>query len=138
MKLEILRLAIDFGLVVLIWMVQLLIYPSFEYFVGHRLGKWHKIYTRNMTFIVAPMMMAQTGLAFYFIYYYPDMVAANIMYTILVALTWITTVLFFIPMHARIDKNPDDVILCRKLSRWNWMRVILWTAILILDFSLLY
>lgn len=138
MKIELLRLAIDFGLMVLIWMVQLLIYPSFKYFNSDGLGKWHKIYAGNMTVIVAPMMFAQIYMVYHFWTYYPDMVAPNIIYTIIVALTWITTFIFFIPMHAAIDKDPTDLALLKKLTNYNWMRVVLWTAAVVLDIVLLY
>ncbi|GAK95297.1 hypothetical protein JCM19298_1626 [Nonlabens ulvanivorans] len=138
MKIEILRLAVDFGLVVLIWMVQLLIYPGFKYFGSNGLSTWHRIYTRNITFIVAPMMIGQLVIMIYFWIYYPAMLAPNILYTILVCLTWITTVVFFIPMHAGIDKDPTDLNLLKKLAHWNWMRVLLWTAIIILDLFLLF
>ncbi|MGJ8684368.1 MAG: hypothetical protein ACSHWW_07080 [Nonlabens sp.] len=138
MKIELFRLAIDFGLVVLIWMVQLLIYPSFEYFAGNGLARWHRKYARNIAIIVVPMMLAQIGLAIYFWTYYPAMVAPNIIYSILVALTWITTMLIFIPLHAAIDKNPTDTSICIKLTRLNWIRVIIWTAIVVLDIFLIF
>ncbi|GAK91724.1 hypothetical protein JCM19297_1676 [Nonlabens ulvanivorans] len=41
-------------------------------------------------------------------------------------------------MHTGIDKNPTDLNLLKKLTRWNWMRVLLWTAIIILDLFLLF
>ncbi len=138
MKIEIWRLAIDFGLMILIWMVQMLIYPSFKYFDKEGLAKWHKIYAGNMGLIVAPMMFIQVYLAYHFWKNFPDMFATNIMYTILVVLTWIATFLFFIPMHAAIDKNPEDLVLLKKLTTYNWMRVLLWTAIVVLDVFLLY
>ncbi|WP_438961403.1 hypothetical protein [Nonlabens sp.] len=137
MKIEIFRLAIDFGLMVLIWMVQLLIYPGFKYFGKDGLSRWHKIYTRNITFIVAPLMFLQIGLVIYFWLYYHLMFAPNLVYAILVALTWISTVFIFIPMHAAIDKNPTEQNL-HKLTQYNWLRVILWTAIVILDFFLIF
>lgn len=137
MKIEILRLAVDFGLVVLIWMVQLLIYPSFKYFGKEGLSTWHKIYTGNMTILVAPLMLIQVGLVIYFWLYYPLMFAPNVIYTALVALTWLSTMFIFIPIHAAIDKNTTDSLLI-KLTRYNWLRVILWTAIVILDIFLLY
>ncbi|EAS19619.1 hypothetical protein FNJ87_08555 [Nonlabens mediterrranea] len=138
MRIEIIRLAIDFGLVVLIWMVQLLIYPSFKHFGSTGLSNWHRIYTRNITFIVAPMMIAQFAIMLYFWMYFPVMFAPNILYTILVSLTWLTTIVFFIPMHTNIDKNATDLKLLDRLTNLNWMRVLLWNAILVLDLFLLY
>ncbi|MFT7429007.1 MAG: hypothetical protein ACI9IZ_001504, partial [Nonlabens sp.] len=40
--LDLLQLLVDFGLVVLIWIVQLIIYPSFLYYGSKTLNKWHK------------------------------------------------------------------------------------------------
>ncbi|MFQ3270452.1 MAG: hypothetical protein ACI9A1_000767, partial [Lentimonas sp.] len=50
---------IDFGLVVLIWMVQLVVYPSFKYYPASDLLKWHRAYTASMAVVVLPLMLAQ-------------------------------------------------------------------------------
>jgi fatty acid desaturase len=138
MNIELLRLAIDFGLMVLIWMVQLLIYPGFQYLNLTSFTKWHGKYARNMTFIVAPMMFSQVAIAFYFFYNFSGMFVANMMYAVLIALTWVTTFIIFIPIHSSLDKQGYNKSLCLELTRKNWIRVILWTAVVILDFQLLY
>ncbi|MDP5076755.1 MAG: hypothetical protein NWQ09_00900 [Nonlabens sp.] len=138
MNLEVWRLAIDFALFVLIWMVQLLIYPGFSHFESAGLARWHRIYTRNMTFIVAPLMIAQLGIAGYFFYAFPAMFATNVIYMTLTAACWITTFIIFIPLHNRIDATPHDRTISVKLTKLNWIRVVLWSLILALDFVLLY
>lgn len=138
MKIEVVRLAIDLGLVVLIWMVQLLIYPSFKWMAKETFQSWHRNYMQRMTFIVAPLMFAQIGLSLYFFYYYPDMFMPNVTYTLLIAGTWISTFLIFIPLHAKLDKELNAVAYCDRLTHLNWIRVLLWTGILVLDFILLY
>ena len=45
MDLQSVRLLLDFGLMVLIWIVQLVIYPGLCYYKSEDLGNWHKIYT---------------------------------------------------------------------------------------------
>ena len=62
---DLLQLLVDFGLVVLIWIVQLIIYPSFLYYNSNTLSKWHKTYTGRITTIVAPLMIAQIAIAAY-------------------------------------------------------------------------
>lgn len=138
MNIEVWRLAIDFALVVLIFMVQLLIYPSFRFFEAAGLAAWHRIYTRNMTFIVAPLMIAQLGLAMYFFKVFPAMFAPNVIYMTLVSACWLVTFFIFIPLHARIDKEPAHKNLSIKLTNLNWIRVALWVLILALDIVLLY
>lgn len=138
MNLEVWRLAIDFSLFVLIWMVQLLIYPSFSYFESIALAAWHRIYTRNMTYIVAPLMIAQSAICVAFFFLFPAMLAPNLVYAALVAACWITTFVIFIPLHNRIDIHPHDKSLRTRLTKSNWMRVTLWSAIVLLDIFLLY
>jgi hypothetical protein len=58
-----LRQLIDFGLVVLLWLVQWIIYPSFLQVAPERLVDWHANYTQRMGYIVAPMMFGQLGLS---------------------------------------------------------------------------
>ncbi|MFT6745260.1 MAG: hypothetical protein ACJAR8_001821, partial [Bacteroidia bacterium] len=57
------RLIVDFGLVVLIWMVQLIVYPSFLFYKDTELITWHTKYTPRITKIVAPLMFAQLSLS---------------------------------------------------------------------------
>jgi hypothetical protein len=55
----IIRLLLDFGLVVLIWLVQLVIYPGFKFYSPSNLALWHKIYTGRIGVAVVPMMVWQ-------------------------------------------------------------------------------
>src|SRR5919112_3032071 len=55
------RLA-SFGLVVLIWLVQIIIYPAFAEIAPDRFARWHAGYTRAVTWIVAPLMLGQVAL----------------------------------------------------------------------------
>lgn len=55
------RLA-SFGLVVLIWLVQVIIYPAFAESAPERFVLWHAGYTRALTWIVAPLMLGQVAL----------------------------------------------------------------------------
>lgn len=119
-------------------MVQLLIYPSFKYFESQALGTWHRIYTRNMTFIVAPLMIVQAVLAVYFFIKFPGQFMTNVIYVILVAACWLVTLTTFIPLHNRIDKRPHDIGVCNKLTRLNWIRVFFWSLIFCLDLVLIF
>ncbi len=56
---DLLRLLVDMGLLILTWLVQLVIYPSFLYYDATDLKKWHSIYTGRITFVVLPLMLTQ-------------------------------------------------------------------------------
>lgn len=128
---EVVALITASGLCVLIWMVQLLIYPSFIYFPNQNLRQWHTAYTPRVTLIVAPLMLSQLAIGIYRIY--TNAAWFSIAYAILVAAVWLTTFYIFIPIHDKIHKGTFENHLLHKLVSLNWMRTILWSAILALE-----
>ncbi|WP_034059232.1 hypothetical protein [Lacinutrix jangbogonensis] len=131
MNLEIARAIIDFGLVVLIWMVQLLVYPSFKYFTTKNLYTWHKHYTALMAIIVLPLMSCQVIISVVTLIKNGSL--TSIIHLVLVCLTWISTVLLFIPLHNRISNKTITDNTLRDLLILNWLRVIIWSIIFIIS-----
>ncbi|AUC81102.1 hypothetical protein [Lacinutrix sp. Bg11-31] len=131
MTLEIARVIIDFGLVVLILMVQLLIYPSFKYFTENNLYLWHKRYTKLMAIIVLPLMVTQLILALLVLIKTGGIIL--IIYFVLVCLTWIATILIFVPLHNRISNRKITNNTISDLIILNWLRVAIWTIIFIIS-----
>ncbi len=129
------RIAVDFGLVVLIWVVQLIIYPSFQYYSPAELAVWHPKYTTLIGLIVGPLMLAQVGLVGWELFTrfsWPMLAVAG-----LVGLMWVSTAVQAIPLHNAIaagagagDASPETLA---KLVEVNWVRTIGWTLILGLD-----
>lgn len=123
--LPLIQLLIDFGLVVLILMVQLIIYPSFLRYESHSLAKWHVIYTGRITVIVAPLMISQVAVAAYLLSLTSSFHYLEVFALVLIILNWLLTFFIFIPFHQRIDLHPTDRKVQRRLVQSNWMRVIL-------------
>jgi uncharacterized protein YacL len=123
-------LLIDFGTLVLIWMVQLLIYPSFKYFTREKLIIWHRIYTRNMGYIVGPLMLAQMALHAFVAYSNP--VFQNFISLTLIMIIWVLTFLIFVPIHNNISKGKFETDSLLKIGILNWWRTVLWTLVFIL------
>lgn len=125
-------LVIDFAMMVLIWMVQLLIYPGFKYYEREKFIIWHHKYTRNMGFIVAPLMLVQLALHLYFTYFYFNWM--QLLSFVLIVLVWLLTFLIFVPIHQKIsfgNYHKKDLI---KLVRLNWFRTAIWSLIFLLNF----
>ena len=59
MSLALIRLLFDIGLLVFIWLVQLIIYPSFLFYERNNLKRWHVNYTKKITYVVLPLMVGQ-------------------------------------------------------------------------------
>jgi len=129
----ILRLLVDFGLLVLIWMIQLIVYPSFLFYKKEHLFVWHKKYTLLISYIVAPLMLVQLAIAIFLI-----ITNTNIYNTIalfIIAILWISTFLQFVPIHHRISRNNFNKEQLHTLVHRNWIRTIFWSLLFVVDFS---
>ncbi|WP_339844796.1 hypothetical protein [uncultured Dokdonia sp.] len=129
--LSLFQLLIDFGLVVLILMVQLTIYPSFLYYKTEDLVRWHQKYTGAIAMVVGPLMLAQLLLSIYVVFVNQQYLLGGIHLTLVLA-TWIATAIQFVPIHNRIGKSEHTNKDLQKLVHHNWIRVILWILILLL------
>jgi DMSO reductase anchor subunit len=131
MSIDLLRLLIDFGFLVLIWAVQLVIYPSFGYYSKENLFKWHKSYTTRVTFIVLPLMFSQLILAS--IQLLETQNLYTILSAILIIILWLLTFLIFVPLHQSIDNTSPIADVCNKLVQKNWLRTVLWTLLFVIS-----
>lgn len=62
MELNEIRTLVDFGMVVVLWLVQLVIYPSFLQCEPARLIQWHQTYTSRVSWVIIPLMFTQLPL----------------------------------------------------------------------------
>lgn len=125
-----LRLVVDFGLLVLIWLVQLVIYPSFRYCAEEHLCAWHARYTRRIGYIVMPLMLAQVAIIGAQVYAEATLFA--IVSAMLVVLVWAATFFQAVPLHNQIAAGRDTAEAISRLITANWTRTVLWTCIFVL------
>ena len=109
--------------------VQLVVYPGFAFYRPEDLRKWHQEYTRRITVLVAPLMVAQLLGGLFWSLSRPGL--APVLYLATIALLWALTVLLFIPLHRRISEGAADGSTMRKLVRLNGIRALLWLFALI-------
>lgn len=121
------RTTVDFGLVVLIWLVQLIIYPSFQYMSADQLAVWHPKYSNLITLIVGPLMLAQVGIiGWEFLNRFSWLTVAS---AGLVGLMWASTAFQAVPIHNAIaagDASPETLA---RLVSINWVRTVGWTIV---------
>lgn len=127
MELQLLRLLIDFGLVVLIFLVQLCIYPAFTYYKSEDLKKWHATYTDRIALVVLPLMLGQLMLSFFQIIQTLNFFTMS--YFVLVGLSWVITFLVYVPLHRKIDTLENRMYYSAKIVKLNWWRVVLWCLV---------
>jgi len=132
MDINIIRLLLDFGLLVLIWIIQRIVYPSFLYYNSDKLISWHNLYTNRFSAIVIPLMFGQLGIAFY------QLITEVSLYTVVsfatIILIWISTFGIFVPIHSNISKGNGNQKMLSTLVNKNWIRTILWTILFIYSF----
>lgn len=129
-----LTLSVDAGLLVLIWMVQLIIYPSFLFYERNNLITWHQKYTGLITVIVAPLMFGQLGCSIYGLIDQWEYLA--IVKLGLIGLVWLSTFIYFAPTHGKISQGDFSESTLNQLVKLNWFRTITWTLVFLLEFSL--
>lgn len=122
----------DFGLLILIWLVQLIIYPSFTYMAKANLIAWHPKYTAMISVVVMPLMLFQLVSTLYLTYTNFNYIL--ILQCILIALLWASTFFQAVPLHNQIDSNIEIKKAAEHLVNVNWKRTIMWTLIVILNF----
>ncbi len=125
-------LIFDTGLFVLLWLVQVVIYPSFQFYSRENLLRWHPKYTRLITFFAFPLMTGQLLLHLFQIWNTMDWV--NISMVIFIIIGWIITFGKEVPYHNKVSSGENISQNIRLLIAWNWPRTISWTLVAILQF----
>ena len=134
MSILLIRLLFDFGLLVLIWLVQLVIYPSFLFYESGNLKRWHKEYTQKITYIVLPLMMGQ--LIIITVHLFNNFSTFILGSFLMIIALWVMTFLIFVPLHSKISNNENNLSIIHQLIRLNWIRTLLWSGLFVS--SLLY
>ena len=118
---------VDFGMCVVLWLVQLVIYPSFLRIEPSELPAWHKAYTFRVSFVILPLMLGQLMLAILGLWGDPSTLEWVAFAFVLVC--WILTFFVSVPLHRKIEQNDTTKETRQKLITTNWPRTILWSLI---------
>jgi hypothetical protein len=133
MNLELLKIVVNTGLFVLIWTVQLVVYPGLCYYNDTDIKRWHQVYTNRITVIVLPLMFSQLALYATTSYLRPGYVSIGLL--VLVLLNWGVTFLLAVPLHNVIGSAAPCHQERQQLVKVNWIRTALWTIIFIISIT---
>lgn len=109
----------------LIWLVQLVSYPGFLDVGEEEFREYHRAHSSRITFVVAPLMLAELGTAVLFWSSAPGRYAVAGL--VLVGIVWASTALLQVPCHRKLSSGYDARTI-RFLIQSNWLRTIAWTA----------
>ncbi len=124
--------SVDLCLLVFLWIVQLIIYPSFKKICSEDFPSWHKHYKSSISIIMGPIMIVQIILICSFSIIQLNKV--NILRLILLAISWIWTLIISVPYHKKIEANLDRDRTIDLLINTNWVRTFTWSSIFISNF----
>ncbi len=121
----------DTGLFVLLWVVQIIIYPGFQYYSKEGLLEWHPKYTRLITFFAFPLMTGQ--LLMHLLQLWNSIDWINVSMLFFIAIGWLITFGKEVPYHNKVSNGENINQNIRLLITWNWPRTVTWTLVPILQ-----
>ena len=130
--------AATWGMVGLIWFVQLVHYPLFAAVGTNEFLEYELSHTRRTAGAVALFMPVEALTALWLVLETPDGVGSSgpLLGLALVGVLWLSTILWQAPLHGRLSLGFQPE-LHRRLVQSNWVRTALWSARGVLVLSLL-
>ncbi len=114
-----------------IWVIQLVHYPSFHFINKKDYNRFQDFHMKRITYIVMPTMLIELFSGVYLILSGLKGEIIFLISIILLGLIWLQTAIFFTRIHQRLtigyQKNLVD-----NLVKINWFRTIAWSGRLIL------
>ena len=125
--LELVHLITTAMMVSIIWLVQILHYPTFLYIDIDRYTEFQNFHMKNISFLIIPLMLLEFLTGFLLLFFVDEIdFYFSISFGLLVLL-WLITALFFSKYHSALSNKYEQGIIL-KLIRLNWVRTFFWTA----------
>ena len=125
-------LSVDFAMFVLIWVVQVIVYPVFDQVKECAFVSWHRKYCNQIGFFVLPLMFLQLIEAASSSFFVGDTLAWLKLFGVLGA--WLVTFAVSAPCHRILAKKGLQPEVIARLIRTNWFRTFLWTLVFIVSY----
>lgn len=135
----ILHLISTFFMVGVIWVVQIVHYPSFYFIDKQKYQVFQEFHMHKISMIVVPMMVLEifSGLILIFNFYHNNGHTTFYLSVFMLICIWTITGSIFTKLHNELLKGYDKSII-KKIIEWNWSRTLLWTLRLFLISYILY
>ena len=124
-NLLIVNIALSWGLFILIWLVQVIVYPGFRRIPAADFVNYHRWYVIRISAVVLPLMIGEAIIAIGWVWF-EGYTFFNLVSGFLVAIIWLSTFLLQVPVHNQLQSGKDDMKI-RRLVGTNWIRTIAWS-----------
>lgn len=121
----------------IIWIIQLVHYPSFYYIDDKKTQEFHHFHQKAITWIVLPLMVGELVLAVLFVWNHPRSLFWWFQ-LLSIVMIWLVTFFISVPLHEKlIGEESQQPGVIHRLVSTNWARTVLWSLrSLVLIFTL--
>lgn len=125
-----LNLILTSMLTTLIWVIQVVHYPSFRFVEESRFSSFHSFHSKSISYLVMPLMLFELVVTATLFLKSPSNLLV-ITSSLLLAVTWSSTFFLSVPCHnsLRIKHEPK---LIEQLIKTNWIRTLSWSSKMVL------
>ncbi|MGD8658216.1 MAG: hypothetical protein PVJ35_07835 [Desulfobacterales bacterium] len=123
--LTIFNIAISWGLLLLIWLVQIIIYPGLSRIPSNDFVNYHSWYVVRISAIVLPLMIGEAIITIAWAVWAKVSIYAAVAVGFVVII-WLSTFLLQVPIHKKLRSGKEDSHI-KRLVATNWIRTIAWS-----------
>ena len=118
-------------MVAIIWIVQILHYPTFKLIDQKKYEEFQDFHMKRISYIIIPIMLVELSSGVIVLILDSSLYTLFAASLMLLIFIWILTALLFSKVHAYLLKGYDEDSI-NKLIDLNWIRTIFWTVRLII------
>ena len=118
-------------MVAIIWIVQILHYPTFKFIDQKKYEEFQDFHMKRISYIIIPIMLVELSSGVIVLIIDSSLYTPFGVSLMLLIFIWILTALLFSKVHAYLLNGYDEDSI-NKLISLNWIRTISWTVRLII------
>ena len=124
---ELIQSATTYSLLALIWVIQLVHYPSFAYVDRNKFEAFHAHHTLSISIVVMPLMLLELAAAAWLSWFQVGSEQLCQWFLLgLVLAIWASTFFLQVPLHQKLSNGPNEKAI-QRLVKSNWIRTVLWS-----------
>ena len=114
-----------------IWIIQLVHYPSFHFIELKQYTTFQRFHMSRISYVVIPAMLTELFTIILIVISMDQIDTLVLASAILLIFIWLITAVFFSGVHQKLTLGYDQTVV-DKLIKLNWGRTLLWTLRLLL------
>ena len=114
-----------------IWIIQLVHYPSFHFIERNQYTSFQRFHMSRISYVVIPAMVTELFTLILIIISIDQVNLIILASALLLIVIWLMTAVFFSGVHQKLTLGYDQTVV-EKLVKLNWGRTLLWTLRLLI------